>query len=96
MVRMLVAPVRNFLLSPAQAEVYTSGDSSEDVAQQWLARYAANNQEALTELVNFIFKSAGCSVQVSVDDINDPDNVDGRLADMQEEFQAVSSAHMAM
>jgi cohesin complex subunit SA-1/2 len=81
-----------FVLTPILADVYTSGESSEEVARQWLARYEENNQEALTELINFIFQSAGCSVQVSVHDINDPDNVDGRLADMQEEFQAVSYA----
>jgi hypothetical protein len=84
-----------FVLILVLADVYTSGESSEEVAREWLARYAENNQEALTELINFVFKSAGCSVQVSVHDINDPDNVDGRLADMQEEFQAVSQALMA-
>ena len=59
----------------------------EDVAGQWLARYMENNQEALTELMNFIFKSAGCSAQVTIDDINDPDNAETRIKDLQDELR---------
>jgi cohesin complex subunit SA-1/2 len=74
--------------------VYTSGESAEDVAGQWLARYKGNNQVALTELINFIFRSAGCSAEVTIDDINDPDNAETRISDMQDELQAVSLAPM--
>lgn len=70
------------------ADVYTSGEPAEDVAVQWLARYQENNHEALTELVNFIFKSAGCSAQVTIDDINDADNAETRIKDMQDQLQA--------
>jgi cohesin complex subunit SA-1/2 len=83
------------LLISIQADVYTSGESAEDVAGQWLGRYMENNQEALTELMNFIFKSAGCSAQITIDDINDPDNAETRIKDLQDELQAVSGAHMA-
>jgi len=75
--------------------VYTSGELAEDVAGRWLVRYEDNGQEALTEFMNFIFKSAGCSAQVTVDDINDPDNAESRISDMQDELQAVSKAHMS-
>jgi cohesin complex subunit SA-1/2 len=44
----------------------------------------------MTELVNFVLKSAGCDLRVTEDDINDPENVEGRLGDLQEEYQAVS------
>ena len=44
----------------------------------------------MTELVNFVLKSAGCSLRVTEDDINDPENVEGKLGDLQEEYQAVS------
>lgn len=74
--------------------MYTGDESAEDVAGQWLARYKENNQEALTELINFIFRSAGCSAQVTVDDINDPDNAETRISDMQDVLQAVSQAPM--
>lgn len=36
-------------------------------------------------------KSAGCGIPITADDINDSDNVEGRLGDLQEEYQAVST-----
>ena len=36
-----------------------------------------------------VIKSAGCDIQVTEDDINDVDNVEGKLGELQEEFQAV-------
>jgi cohesin complex subunit SA-1/2 len=60
------------------------------VASQWLTRYADNNATALAELVGLVVKSAGCSIPISEDDINDTDNVEGKLGDLQDEYQAVS------
>lgn len=81
------------LLIAFQADVYTSGAPAEDVAGQWLASYDENNQAALTEFINFIFRSAGCSSEVTVHDINDPDNAENRISDMQDVLQAVSAVH---
>lgn len=36
-------------------------------------------------------KSAGCSIPITEDDVNDPDNVEGRLGDLQDEYQAVGT-----
>jgi cohesin complex subunit SA-1/2 len=72
------------------AEVFTSGDSLEDVASIWLGRFKADNLPAMAELVNFILKCAGCTIQITADDINDEDNVENKLGDIQEEYQAVS------
>jgi cohesin complex subunit SA-1/2 len=47
----------------------------------------------MTELINLVIRSAGCKIEVSQDDINDPDNCATRLQDIQEEFQAVSIDH---
>ena len=44
----------------------------------------------MKELVNMVLKSAGCNLTVSDDDINDPENVEGKVTDLQDEFQAVS------
>jgi len=46
--------------------------------------------------VNFIFKSAGCSAQVTIDDINDADNAETRIKDMQDQLQAVSEVYTAI
>lgn len=62
----------------------------EDVASQWLTKYSDNSATALAELVSLVVKSAGCSVPITEDDINDMDNVEGKLGDLQEEYQAVS------
>lgn len=72
------------------ADVFTSGDSLEDVATQWLNNYKADAPQALTDLVNFTLKCCGCDLQLALDDINDPDNAQDRLGELQAEHQAVS------
>jgi cohesin complex subunit SA-1/2 len=71
------------------ADVFTSGSDLEDVAAQWLSKFKTDAPEAMTELINFILKSCGCDLQVTENDIEDTDNVEGRLTDLQQEFQAV-------
>jgi cohesin complex subunit SA-1/2 len=68
-----------------------SGESSENVASQWISKYTANDPEAMTELVNLVLRSAGCNIEITGDDINDSDNAEGKIADLQEEYQAVSA-----
>jgi cohesin complex subunit SA-1/2 len=43
----------------------------------------------MTDLVNCILKSAGCELKVTEDDVNDPDNIPGKLNDMQDEYKEV-------
>ena len=62
----------------------------EDVASQWLTRHSQDAPAAVAELVNFILKSCGCSIEVTEDQINDPDNVTGSMKDVQDQFQEVS------
>jgi cohesin complex subunit SA-1/2 len=59
------------------------------VTSQFLTNYAQDSPAALAELVNMVIRSAGCSIQVTEDDVNDTENVEGKLADLQEAFQAV-------
>lgn len=75
----------------AAAGLFSSGNRPQDVAAQWLQKYRENGRQALTDLVNLILRSSGCNIEVTVDDIDDIDNIDGRLADVQSEFQMVSS-----
>ncbi|KAE8444270.1 hypothetical protein EG329_000677 [Mollisiaceae sp. DMI_Dod_QoI] len=74
------------------ADVYTSGLSPDDVAGQWLNRLKEDGPNAMVELVNFVLRSAGCTIEVTRDDIDDVDNVEGRVADLQEEYQAQNIA----
>lgn len=46
----------------------------------------------MAELINFVLKSAGCDLQVTEDDVNDSDNVNGKVRDLQDEHQTVRPA----
>ncbi|KAF4634636.1 hypothetical protein G7Y89_g3456 [Cudoniella acicularis] len=70
------------------AEVFSGGETLEDIASMWLNRYQDNSPAAMSELVNFVLKCAGCNVQITEDDINDADNVEGKVGDIQEEYQS--------
>ncbi|KAM3066582.1 cohesin complex subunit [Clarireedia jacksonii] len=70
------------------ADVFTSGQTADEAVAGFLNRYKENSPSAVAELVNFVLKSAGCDLKVTEDDINDADNINGRIADLQEEYQA--------
>jgi cohesin complex subunit SA-1/2 len=74
----------------AIADVFTSGMNAEDVAGQFLTEYRDNKVATVVEMVNLVLKSAGCDLQVTEDDVEDPENVGGKLGDLQQEYQAVS------
>jgi cohesin complex subunit SA-1/2 len=80
---------RHFLTNIV-AEVFTSGRRLEDVASEFLTGYEEDKPKGAAELMSFVLKSAGCNIPISEHDINDTDNVEGRLKDLQEEFQEVS------
>lgn len=77
------------LLTCLSADVFKSGKPSEQVAIDWMKQFEDDNAIALKELVNLVLRSAGCEQEVTVDDINDPDNVPNKLNDMQEEERNV-------
>lgn len=70
--------------------MYTSGLSTNDVAGQWSTRVVEDAPAAMVEFVNFLLRSSGCKLEITRDDIDDPDNVSARIADLQEEYQNVS------
>ncbi|KAG6002069.1 hypothetical protein E4U21_003471 [Claviceps maximensis] len=69
------------------ADIFGSGDSSNSIAQQWLAKYQEDNAAALADLINSILQCAGCDLDVTVDDIRDPENIPNRLVDLQSVYQ---------
>lgn len=69
-------------------EVFAQGKSSDEVATQWLVQYGENPVEAMREFVNFVLKCTGCQFEVSNNDIEDVDNVAGKLTDLQDEYVA--------
>lgn len=58
------------------------------MAAEWVSRYNEHNSNAMADLVNFVLKCTGCTLQVDSNDIEDVDNVTGKLTDLQEEYQA--------
>ncbi|KAI8966164.1 STAG-domain-containing protein [Daldinia sp. FL1419] len=69
------------------ADVFGSGDSSDDVAANWFQRYQQDDAKALTEVINCVLLAAGCEQQLTEDDIRDPDNSANRLSELEEAYQ---------
>jgi cohesin complex subunit SA-1/2 len=44
----------------------------------------------MMDLINCVLKCTGCDLQVTIDDINDPDNAPERLKDLQEQLEEVN------
>ena len=70
-------------------EVFISDKTVEEVAAKWVQDYSTNDANALCALINLVLKSSGCNSQLEAHDIEDPDNAPNRLADLQEEYQAL-------
>lgn len=71
-------------------DVFASDKTLKDVVGEWLVRHGENEPLAVTELVNFTLRSAGCEIELTEDHINDTDAADGTVADLQAQYQAVS------
>ncbi|PNP48308.1 hypothetical protein TGAMA5MH_00591 [Trichoderma gamsii] len=69
------------------ADIFASGDSAQFVAQQWLEKYKLGDADALGDLINCILRCAGCDLEVTIDDIRDPENIPNRLLDLQSVYQ---------
>ncbi|KOS19646.1 Cohesin subunit psc3 [Escovopsis weberi] len=69
------------------ADIFGSGDSSESIAHQWWEKYRQDNATAMCDLVNCILQCSGCDLEVTIDDIRDPDNIPSRLRDLQSVYQ---------
>ncbi|KAI9785353.1 MAG: hypothetical protein M1839_000371 [Geoglossum umbratile] len=70
------------------AEVFLRGKTLDGVAAEWMSTYQRSDAEALRDIVNFVLRSAGCDLEVTVHDIEDQDNVTSKLSDLQDEYQA--------
>lgn len=79
----------NVLILYSTADIFASGDSAQFVAQQWLEKYKLGDAAALGDLINCILRCAGCDLEVTVDDIRDPENIPNRLLDLQSVYQEV-------
>lgn len=84
--------VRWIRADPLAADIFGSGDTPEAVSQQWLERYRQDDAAAMGDLVNCILQCAGCDLQVTTDDIRDPENIPNRLVDLQNVYQEVRAA----
>ncbi|PFH57132.1 hypothetical protein XA68_15472 [Ophiocordyceps unilateralis] len=69
------------------ADIFGSGNSPDAIAQAWLDRYRRDDAEAMADVVNCILQCAGCDLQVTTDDIRDPENIPNRLVDLQSVHQ---------
>lgn len=72
-----------------QAEIFSQGNSSDTVAQQWLESYRKDATLALLDLINCVLQCIGCEQEVTIDDIRDPDNIPNRLRDLENSYLEV-------
>ncbi|QIW94956.1 hypothetical protein AMS68_000474 [Peltaster fructicola] len=70
------------------AEIFAENKDVQGVVSQWLQRFAQHEASALSEVVNFVLRAAGCTKSVGNHEIEDPDAVTGSIVDLQDEFQA--------
>lgn len=77
----------------SEADVFGSGDSSDDVAAHWFQRYQEDDVKAFTEVINCVLLAAGCEQQLTEDDIRDPDNSANRLSELEDAYQQVRYNH---
>ncbi|KAL2753902.1 hypothetical protein ACRALDRAFT_1081165 [Sodiomyces alcalophilus JCM 7366] len=68
-------------------DVFSSAETVDRIAEQWLQKYHTDDAPAVRDLVNFVLRSCGCELEVTEDDIRDPDNSDSRLTELQEIYQ---------
>lgn len=85
----LLALLESIADHPPIADIFGSGDASGVVARQWLDKYRTDDASALADLINCILQCAGCDLEVTVDDIRDPENIPNRLVDLQSVYQEV-------
>lgn len=71
-------------------EVFARGHTIDDVVAEWLRKFHEHESRAVADLVNFVLRSAGCTLEIEDHNVEDPDNAASTLGDLQDEFQAVS------
>ncbi|KAF2273148.1 STAG-domain-containing protein [Westerdykella ornata] len=70
------------------AQVFGGENNLDDVVAEWVSSFHNHEARAVAQIVNFVLRCSGCSIQIDENDIGDPDNCPSRLADIQEEYQA--------
>lgn len=70
------------------AEVFGKSNNADTAAAQWLSQYQQDGGKAIQELVNFILRCTGASLEISQEEVEDVDHAPGRLADLQGVYQA--------
>lgn len=70
------------------ADVFAGDKTSEEVVSAWLKSFEQHESRALSDVINFVLKSAGCDIKISEHDIEDVDGVTSRLTDIQDEYMA--------
>lgn len=69
-------------------DVFSRGLDPQGVASEWVSQYQQDSAGALRALVSFVLRASGCSLEITVHDVEDQDNVTGKVSDLQDEYQA--------
>ncbi|KAI8387466.1 hypothetical protein BD560DRAFT_382586 [Blakeslea trispora] len=66
--------------------------SMDDIVTEWIEEYKVNQRHALKHLINFVIRSAGCSMAVTDDALNQEDGSLSALQELQEELAKLPHA----
>ncbi|KAK5085905.1 cohesin complex subunit [Lithohypha guttulata] len=68
------------------ADVFGKGNDAEAAATTWHSRLEGDHVAGITDMVNFVLQVVGCDARVTMDDINDVDNIPNKLSDILEQY----------
>jgi cohesin complex subunit SA-1/2 len=71
------------------AQVFGGEHNLDDIAAEWVTSFQEHEARAVAQIVNFVLRSSGCTIEIDENDIADPDNCPSRLAEIQDEYQTV-------
>ncbi|KKK20540.1 hypothetical protein P175DRAFT_0497988 [Aspergillus ochraceoroseus IBT 24754] len=68
------------------AEVFGKGRNPETVAADWLTKYHQEPVIAMRDMINLVLRCSGADVEVTDQDIEDPDHIAPRVRDLENQY----------
>ncbi|KAJ5980774.1 hypothetical protein N7481_008072 [Penicillium waksmanii] len=70
------------------AEIFGKSNNADTAAAQWLSLYQRDNLGAMRDLINFLIRCTGATLELTKEEVDDVDNAPNQIASLQNEYQA--------
>lgn len=70
------------------AEIFGKSNNADTAAAQWLNLYQRDNLGAMRDLINFLIRCTGATLELTKEEVDDVDNAPNQIASLQNEYQA--------